>query len=138
MEVSNSLTVFFDDPFWVGVFERYCENRLEVSRVVFGSEPRDYEVYEFILRNYDRLEFSSPVAVEYHQRRKINPKRRKKEIRAETQEKGVGTKAQLAMKLQYESKKLERKKASKEYREEEEKRKFQLRQQKKKLKHSGH
>ena len=43
------LTVFFEGPFWVGVFERIEDGRLSVCRVVFGSEPRDYEVLEFIL-----------------------------------------------------------------------------------------
>ena len=33
------LTVFFEGPFWVGVFERVEDGRLSVCRVVFGSEP---------------------------------------------------------------------------------------------------
>ena len=46
------LTVFFEGPFWVGVFERVEDGKLSVCRVVFGSEPRDYEVWELILKNY--------------------------------------------------------------------------------------
>lgn len=47
---SLTLTVFFDDPFWVGVFERADGGRLSVCRVVFGAEPRDAEVLALVLR----------------------------------------------------------------------------------------
>ena len=40
----GKLTVFFEDPFWVGIFERIEKGKLSVCRVVFGSEPKDYEV----------------------------------------------------------------------------------------------
>ena len=40
------LTVFFDDPFWVGVFERTDGGKLSVCKVTFGAEPKDYEVWE--------------------------------------------------------------------------------------------
>lgn len=63
-KITGKLTVFFDDPFWVGVFERIEENKLSVCRVVFGAEPKDYEVYDFILKNYSNLKFSSSIEVE--------------------------------------------------------------------------
>ena len=34
-----SLTVFFEDPFWVGVFERIEDGKLSVCKVTFGAEP---------------------------------------------------------------------------------------------------
>ncbi len=34
------LTVWFADPFWVGVYEREAEGRLEVCRHTFGAEPK--------------------------------------------------------------------------------------------------
>ena len=43
-ESDIQLTVFFEDPFWVGVFERTISGRLSVSKVTFGAEPKDYEV----------------------------------------------------------------------------------------------
>ena len=49
---SLTLTVFFDDPFWVGVFERADGGRLSVCRVVFGAEPRDAEVLALVLRRW--------------------------------------------------------------------------------------
>ena len=45
-KVSGKLTVFFEDPFGVGVFERIEDGRLSVAKVTFGTEPKDYEVQE--------------------------------------------------------------------------------------------
>ena len=42
--VSGKLTIFFEDPFWVGIFERIENRKLSVAKVTFGAEPKDYEV----------------------------------------------------------------------------------------------
>ena len=63
-KVSGRLTVFFEEPFWIGVFERISEGKLSVCKVTFGAEPKDYEVYDFVLRNYYRLKFSPAVATD--------------------------------------------------------------------------
>ena len=52
-EEQCSLTVFFEEPFWIGVFEKIENVKLSVCKVTFGAEPKDYEVYDFILRHYD-------------------------------------------------------------------------------------
>ena len=88
-KVSGKLTVFFEDPFWVGIFERIEDGRLSVAKVTFGAEPKDYEV-------------------------------------------------QQALKLQQEQNKQERKVRSREKREADELRMFELKQQKKREKHKGH
>lgn len=132
------LTVFFEDPFWVGIFELIGDGSLETSKVVFGSEPKDCEVYSFVLENYCKLVFSRPIRVEIGEQRRINPKRIQRIVKKETSEKGVGTKAQLAMKLELEARKEERSKLSKEKREELEKTEFRRQQEKKKEKKKGH
>ena len=48
-KTSGKLTVYFEEPFWVGVFERVDNNKLSVCKVTFGAEPKDYEIWEFIL-----------------------------------------------------------------------------------------
>ena len=35
------LTVFFEAPFWVGVFERFEGGTLSVCKITFGAEPKD-------------------------------------------------------------------------------------------------
>ena len=63
-KVSGRLTVFFEEPFWIGVFERISDGKLSVCKVTFGAEPKDYEIYEFVLKNYYRLRFSPAVATD--------------------------------------------------------------------------
>ena len=40
-KVIGRLTVFFEDPFWVGVFERIENGRLSAAKVTFGAEPKE-------------------------------------------------------------------------------------------------
>lgn len=136
--MEGKLTVFFDDPFWVGVFERDDETGYRLSRVVFGAEPTDAELYELIQKEYKRLDFGKPIESQVKIIRKKNFKRMQREVRKEVYEEGVGTKAQQAMKLQMELGKLERQVKSREEREAEKLAQFKLKQQKKKEKRRGH
>ena len=136
METKGKLTVYFEAPFWVGVFERYESGRLSVCKVTFGAEPKDYEVYDFVLRHYYELKFSPAVETEVREKA-MNPKRMQRSVRKQLQETGIGTKSQQALKLQHEQTKTERKIKNREMKEAEEKHRFELRQQKKKEKHKG-
>lgn len=135
--ICGKLTVFFEDPFWVAVFERINDGLLTVSKVTFGAEPKDYEVYEFILNHYFDLQFSSAVSVTVKEEKK-NPKRMQREMRKRTLQTGIGTKSQQALKLQQEQNKQERKEKSHEQKKPELDRLFSLKQQKKREKHNGH
>ena len=136
-KTETKLTVFFEEPFWVGVFERVENGKLSVCKVTFGAEPTDGELYEFILRNYARLRFSPAVEADVH-RAADNPKRRQRNARKMLEKTGVGTKSQQALQKQYEEMKTERKQKSRAQREAEKQRQFDLKQQKKKEKHRGH
>ena len=135
--VSN-LTVLFEDPFWIGLYEREDNGRYEVCKITFGAEPKDYEVYDFLLKNWDKLRFSPSIEAEVSADRHINPKRMQRLIRKQTADTGIGTKAQQALKLQQEQGKLERKSRSREQREEEKQLQFELHQKKRREKHKGH
>ncbi len=112
-EVKGKLTVFFEEPFWVGVFERYEDGKLSVVKVTFGGEPKDYDVYRFILEHYYGLQFS-PAVVAVAKEAKKNPKRTKRDARKQMQKIGIGTKSQQALKLQQEQNKQQRKVKSRE------------------------
>lgn len=118
------------------MFERISEGKLSVCKVTFGAEPKDYEVYDFVLRNYCRLKFSPAVATDVKEAVR-NPKRVQREVRKQVQNTGIGTKSQQALKLQQEQLKTERKTVSREQREAEKQRQFELKQQKRKEKHRG-
>lgn len=135
-QVSGKLTVFFEEPFWVGVFERLSAGKLSACKVTFGAEPRDYEVFDYILERYDRLRFSPAVATEVKDISR-NPKRVQREVHKQVQNTGIGTKSQQALKLQQEQLKMERKTVNREQRDAEKLRQFELKQQKRKEKHRG-
>ena len=135
-EEQCKFTVFFEDPFWVGVFERIENGKLSVAKVTFGAEPKDYAVYEFILKHYYDLQFSPAVATVVKES-KQNPKRIQREIKKALAQTGIGTKSQQALKLQQEQNKQERKVRSREQKLAEAERLFELKQQKKKEKHRG-
>lgn len=134
----SELTVLFEEPFWVGILERSDGKRYEVCKIVFGGEPTDGEVYEFLLKNYNRLRFSRPVKAEPVTERKINPKRMQRIVRRSTENTGIGTKAQQALSREREQNKLERKAKSRAEKEEEKELRFEQKQQKKKEKKKGH
>lgn len=133
----SGLTVYFDEPFWVGVFERIDGGKLPVCKVTFGAEPKDFEVHDFILRHYTELSFSPALAVEVRQAAD-NPKRRSRSAAKQMAQSGVGTKSQQALQMQREAMKTERRAVSREQKEAEAQRRFDLKQEKRKEKHKGH
>lgn len=135
MAAKSSLTILFENPFWVGIYERIDDGKYEVCKITFGAEPKDYEVYDFLLKNWHKLKFSPPVKADKVEEYKVNPKRMQREINSQLKNKGIGTKAQQALKLQHEQTKIERKTQSREQKEAEKERQYALRQEKKKSKH---
>lgn len=133
----GKLTVFFEEPFWVGVFERVSNGKLSVCKVTFGAEPKDREVLDFVLNHYDKLVFS-PVIETNVKKAADNPKRRQREARNQIRASGIGTKAQQALQLQREETKTERRQIGRAQREAEKRRQFDLKQRKRKEKHRGH
>ena len=132
----NRLTVFFEDPFWVGVFERVTDDGLSACKVTFGAEPRDCEVWDLVLREYAHLKFSPAVEAE-KKSSDLTRKKLQKLAKRQTRQTGVGTKSQQALQLQREQQKTERKQLNREQREAEKQRLFALKQQKRKEKHKG-
>ncbi len=51
-KASGKLTVFYDASFWMGVFERVSEEKLSMCKILFGVEHKDYEVNDFVLKNF--------------------------------------------------------------------------------------
>ena len=132
----GKLTVFFENPFWVGVFERVENGKLSVFKVTFGAEPKDYEIYDFVNRYYYDLQFSPAVGTVVKETKK-NPKKAMRDVKKQLKNVGVGTKSQQALKLQHEQNKQERKVKIRERKQKKSERLFAMKQQKKKEKHRG-
>ena len=134
----TALTVYFEDPFWVGLYERWGGGIYEACKITFGAEPKDAQVYGFLLSNWRQRRFSPSMEAEGPAERTINPKRMQRQIRRQMERPAMGTKAQQALKLQQEQGKEARKCRSREEREAEQARKYALRQEKQREKHKGH
>lgn len=97
----STLTISFEAPFWVGLYEREEEGLYQVCKIPFGAEPKDYEVYAFLQQHWKDLTFSPPLPAGTVPRTRINPKRLQREIRKQLQAPAIGTKAQQALQLQH-------------------------------------
>ena len=135
-KVVIKLTVYFADPFWVGVIERIAGGHLSAAKITFGAEPKDYEIAGFIQRHFYDLRFSQSVPTERREAKK-NPKTAQRDAKRQMQQVGIGTKSQQALKLQHEAKRLEGRKKNREEKQAKAERLFLLKQQKRKEKHRG-
>ena len=131
------LTVWFEEPFWVGMFERTDGGRLSVAKVVFGAEPKDVEVYAYVLRHYNGLIFS-PAVVACVKAMPRSPKRQLRDVKKQLENRGAGTRSQQALKMQQEQGRAERKARTRAQTGAEEQRRLAMKQQTRKDKHRGH
>ncbi|KML31435.1 YjdF family protein [Priestia aryabhattai] len=135
-----SLTIYHDGQFWVGIIEVVEDGKLRAFRYVFGAEPKDTEILDFIYyRLLDIINQSvhSGLDVKRKSDKKINPKRLQRQVAKERNKLGVSTKAEEAIKQEYEEKKKSKKKRAKQYREELKEQKYLMKKQKAKAKHKG-
>lgn len=138
VEESIKLTVLYQVPFWVGIFERISNNTYSVGRTIFGGEPSEVELFEFIINEFDQIRFSEPGKEKQIEIKKKSPKRILREVRNQITKVGLVSKAQEALRIELEKNKLLKKKDSKQQREEREQMLFDMRQEKKKKKKRGH
>ncbi|WP_279160127.1 YjdF family protein [Thomasclavelia cocleata] len=131
------LNVFFEDPFWIGMFYVRDGKDIYVEKIVFGSEPKDGDIYKFILYNYYTLSFRA----QYHERLKNkpkNPKRMQRIIKKQSLNLSVGTKSMQALKKQYEQNKQIKKFNQGKLEKNRRNYLFRLKQEKRKAKKRGH
>ncbi|MBS7009762.1 YjdF family protein [Anaerostipes sp.] len=135
-KIKSRLTVYFDAPFWIGIYERISDGGLEVCKITFGAEPKDYEVQAFLMEHYEEFRFSPVVEIAVKAEKKMNPKRMQRSLQRH-RETGIGTKSQQALAAQREARKAERKECRKAFQEKWKREQFLKKQEKKKQKHRG-
>ena len=135
--MDGKCTVYFDDPFWVGVFERNDENGYSAARHVFGDEPSDAELLHFCKNEFVALKYSAAIPPEKTPLEEMNFKRRQREVRKQMSQTGVGTYAQRALKAEYKRRKELNKQGAAIDRKEEARQRFLREQAAKKEKHKG-
>jgi hypothetical protein len=134
------LTILFDHPYWIGLLEDERDGCLYAARHIFGSEPSDQQVYEFVLREASEMfrRMTSGVPLMFSDNHPVGYKRMMREARRATEERGLSTQAQAAIKQQIEANKQVRQQISRAERSAERQRKREIAVQKAKAKHRGH
>ena len=144
MEHQSVVSLLFEDPFWVIIFERYYGGTYSVARVVVGSsEPSEGQLSELVnLIDSNILKFTeptredkSPIIAKINFKRKL---REAKKLQMPEGAKNVFTQSQAHIKQQQIDIKVERKHQKRLDSEIDAKKKFLLKQKKKKKKHNGH
>jgi hypothetical protein len=143
MKSEHLITILFDAPFWVALFERTEKGEYSVARVVIStSEPASVEIADFLDNlDFDKLQYTKPIATEKIRKEKISSKKQQKLTKKASTDgavKYVYSKAQMLLKEQFEANKKKKKIVTKQQKEEIEQRKFDIRQQNKKEKDMGH
>lgn len=139
MSVQSQLTVFFEDPFWIGIYEIKFDRTHQICKITFGKEPTDPEIYQALLTHYHHLHFI------HHADNKrirpsasVNPKRRQRLVNKLMKQSTSATKAQQILKTEYEKTHQLKKKKSKELKVQQKEQLYEQRKQKRKNKHKGH
>lgn len=133
-----TLSVFHDGQFFTALFERRDARGFSVARRLFRTKPSDNEILDLIVNKYSSLRFSLPSADGRETGTlAANPKRRQREAAKAACAVCFSTKAQAALKAQFE----ESKAVAKAERSHQQKRladeKYALKQLKRKQKHRG-
>ena len=56
--ICADLTLYFQDPYWVGEYKRISDKKIETSKVFFDYEPVIQQVYNYYLKNWNKLKFT--------------------------------------------------------------------------------
>lgn len=137
ISVSSTMTVYYDGQFWVGLVKHVEDGRFGIARIVFGAEPSDEEILQFVMAKWEKLVFFGDKPTETREPAK-NPKRRIREASKALKQPAMSTKAQQALADQREAKKRGSIHARSQRRAEDAEARFEQRRMKRKQKHRGH
>ena len=99
--VTSVFTIFFEDPFWVGILEENYNGINYMGKHIFGAEPTNSElllfyIYEF--ENIKKMQISETDMVI----KKLNFKKSINKLKKTQNKIGVGTKSQNLFKMAFE------------------------------------
>ena len=138
MKCRMIMTVVFDKPFYKGVFERFVDDRYAVAEINLGTSlPKIRDIYRLVLKRWNTIHFSKET-LDSTRVKQVNPKRMQREAQKQIHAQFYGSKAQQALKADFEMRKQQSHREQRIAKEDYKKRKFEIRQLKKKQKHRGH
>jgi hypothetical protein len=136
--MEGKMTVLYESPYWVGIFERMESGKYQAARFVFGAEPTEPQLLQFALTKFVLLQFSRPADSPDKQAKPTSFKRRMREVKKQMDIPAASTRAQLAIQQEYEAHAAEREVNHRDERDADQERRFRLKQAKRAEKHRGH
>ena len=110
--VTSVFTVFFEDPFWVGVLEENYNGINYMGKHIFGAEPSNSELLLFYVYEFEKIK-KLKIGETGIKTKKMNFKKSINKSKKTQNKIGVGTKSQNLFKMAFEKtmgiKKKERK-----------------------------
>lgn len=137
ISVSSTLTVYHDGQFWVGIIEHVEDGKLGAARIVFGAEPSDEEILQFVVGEWAKLKFFGDKEPDPSKFAK-NPKRRMREAVKALKQPSMSTKAQQVLAEQREAMKADSSRVRSQRKREEAQSRYELHAAKRKRKKRGH
>jgi hypothetical protein len=135
--VTSVFTIFFEDPFWVGILEENYDENNYMGKHIFGAEPANSELIQFYLNEFDKIK-KIKINESKIETKKMNFKKSLNKSRKIQNKTGIGTKSQNFFQKAFEEimdiNKKENKKKEKLYKED----KYMKKQKKKLEKRKGH
>ena len=132
------LTIYFDGQFWVGLVEEESGDGVRAFRHVFGAEPGDAEILEFVRGMMPVCSTSSAVVARPGAVSRVSPKRLARMASKALRAQGASTKAQEALSRQREEQKTDQRRNEREEREQRDKERRAAAVAKAKKRHKGH
>jgi len=135
--VSSVFTVFFEDPFWVGILEENYDGEKYMGKHIFGAEPSNSDLLQFCAHGFEKIK-KIKVSEADVETKKVNYKKSIYKAKKTQEKVGVGTKSQKLFKVAFEEtmKIKEKEKKIEELLDKEEK--YQKKLKKKLEKKKGH
>jgi len=137
--MSFNFTLFFEDPFWVGLLTISDIGFIKYSRILFGAEPTDIEIYNYLKTHYNQLEFTNTSTLIQETILTQNPKRRQREISKKINDRsGIKKSYEVIKQIEQQGKKKERQLKNKMKVNEHQHYIVEIKKKKAKEKHRGH
>jgi len=99
--VTSVFTVFFEDPFWVGVLEENYNGINYMGKHIFGAEPSNSELLLFYVYEFENIK-KIKISETDIKTKKMNFKKSISKSRKTQNKIGVGTKSQNLFKIAFE------------------------------------
>jgi hypothetical protein len=99
--VTSVFTIFFEDPFWVGILEKNYNGINYMGKHIFGAEPSNSELLQFYINKFENIK-KFKIGKTDIKTKKLNFKKSiDKSMKAQNKI-GIGTKSQNLFKKAFE------------------------------------